>query len=290
MFVVRKAVIPAAGLGTRFLPATKVIPKEMLSVVDRPTIQYIVQEAVSSGIEELIFVVNKGKGAIIEHFEQSGDLEKKLENDGQKELLRVLRETNLTVKIHSVDQPTPLGLGDAILCAKDLVGDEPFVVLLGDDLVDSAVPCSRQMIEVFKKHQKSIVCLIRVSDEEVDQFGICGGHNIDDRIYSLDTMVEKPSLSEAPSNLAIIGRYLLKPSIFKYLEDSKRSPEGVLQLTDAMSRMMKVEGFIGYEFEGDRYDAGDKFGLIQANIAFGLKRIDIRQRLKAYMRQILERV
>lgn len=288
--MVRKAVIPAAGLGTRFLPATKVIPKEMLSVVDRPTIQYIVQEAVQSGIEEIIFVVNKGKAAIIEHFEPARELENKLESDGQKDLLKILRDTNLTVKIQSVEQATPLGLGDAILCAKQLVGDEPFVVLLGDDLVDSAVPCSRQMIDVFKKHNKSIVCLVRVGDEEIDQYGICGGHNIEDRIYSLDTMVEKPTLSEAPSNLAIIGRYLLKPSIFKYLEESKRSPEGILQLTDAMSRMMKVEGFIGYEFEGDRYDAGDKFGLIQANIAFGLKRIDIRQRLKAYMRQVLERI
>ena len=288
--MVRKAVIPASGLGTRFLPATKVIPKEMLSVVDRPTIQYIVQEAVQSGIEEIIFIVSKGKSAIIEHFEPALELEKKLETDGMKDLLKVLRDTNVSVKIKSVNQEVPLGLGDAILCAKEFVGDEPFVVLLGDDLVDSAVPCSRQMMEVFSKHQKSIVSLVRVSDEDIDQYGICGGHSVEERVYSLDTMVEKPTLSEAPSNLAIIGRYLLKPSIFKYLEQSKRSPEGILQLTDAMSKMMKVEGFIGYEFEGDRYDAGDKFGLIQANIAFGLKRIDIRQRLKAYMRDVLERV
>ena len=288
--MVRKAVIPAAGLGTRFLPATKVIPKEMLSVVDRPTIQYIVQEAVQSGIEEVIFVVNKGKAAIIEHFEQALELENKLESNGEKDLLKILKDTNISIKFSSVEQPVPRGLGDAILCAKELIGDEPFVVLLGDDLVDSGVPCTRQMIEVFKKHQKSIVSLIRVGDEEVDQYGICGGHSIEDRILSLDTMIEKPTLSEAPSNLAIIGRYLLKPSIFKYLEESKRGADGVLQLTNAMSKMMKVEGFIGYEFEGERYDAGDKFGLIQANIAFGLKRIDIRQRLKAYMRYVLEQI
>lgn len=284
--MIKKAVIPAAGLGTRFLPATKVIPKEMLSVVDRPTIQYIVDEAVKSGIEEVIFVVNKGKAAILDHFLKAEELERTLEEYEQSEELKVLKETYVPVKFKTVEQKTPRGLGDAILCAKKEVGDEPFIVLLGDDLVDSAVPCSKQMIEVYQKHKKSIACVMRVQDEEVSQYGICAGNKLEDRVFNLDTMVEKPSSTEAPSNLAIIGRYLLKPSIFKYLEQSKRDQKDILNLTDAMSSMMKEEGFIAYEFDGQRFDAGEKFGLIKANIAFALKRIDLRQKLTAYIRDL----
>ena len=284
---IRKAVIPAAGLGTRFLPATKAVPKEMLPIVDIPTIQYIVKEAVESGIEDIIFVTGRGKNSILDHFDTFPELEAKLEREGKNDLLKLLKETSSMARIISVRQQYPRGLGDAVLCAKDIIGDEPFLVLLGDDLVDSNPPCSRQMMDVFNKHNKSVVALMRVPDEDVPKFGICGGHPANERVYMLDTMVEKPSLNDAPSNLAIVGRYILKPSIFKYLEEIELGKGGELQLTDAMARMMKVEGFVGYEFTGDRDDAGDKFGFLQAGIAYGMKRRDIAPRLKAYMTQLV---
>ena len=287
MTKIRKAIIPAAGLGTRFLPATKAVPKELLPIVDIPTIQYIVKEAVESGIEDIIFVTGRGKNSILDHFDANPELEDKLEREGKNDLLHLLRETSTMARVISVRQQVPRGLGDAVLCAKDLIGDEPFLVLLGDDLVDAATPCSKQMMDVFEKYNKSVVALMRVPDEDVPRFGICGGHPASERVYNLDTMVEKPSLSEAPSNLAIVGRYILKPSIFKYLEEIELGKGGELQLTDAMARMMKVEGFIGYEFTGDRYDAGDKFGFLQAGIAYGLKRRDIAPRLKAYMAKVV---
>lgn len=284
---IKKAVIPAAGLGTRFLPATKAVPKEMLPIIDVPTIQYIVKEAMESGIEDVIFVTGRGKDSIIDHFDSYPELEQKLEKDGKDELLSLLQETRSMVKVIAIRQPEPRGLGDAVLCAKDLIGDEPFLVLLGDDLVDSAVPCSRQMIDVYAKHQKSVVALMRVPEEDVPKFGICGGNQLEERTYQLDTMVEKPSLEDAPSHLAIVGRYILKPQIFDYLESIELGKGGELQLTDAMAAMMRDDGFLGYEFTGDRYDAGDKFGFLQANLAFGLKRRDIAPKLKAYMRSVL---
>ncbi len=285
---IKRAVIPAAGLGTRFLPATKSVPKELLPIVDIPTIQYIVKEAVDSGIEDIIFVTARGKSSIVDHFDLYPELEDKLEREGKIDLLNALRQASNMAKIITTRQQKPRGLGDAVLCAKDLVGDEPFIVLLGDDLVDSSVPCTRQMIDVYDKYDKSVVALLRVPEEDVPRFGIVGGHPAEDRVYNLDTMVEKPSLEAAPSNLSIVGRYILKPSIFKYLEETDTGAGGEVQLTDAMERMMKVEGFMGYEFTGDRYDAGDKFGFLQANIAYGLKRRDIAPRLKAYMRDIIE--
>ena len=287
--LIRKAVIPAAGLGTRLLPATKAVPKELLPIVDVPTIQYIVKEARDSGIEDVIFVTGRGKNAILDHFDSYPELEDKLEREGKHELAEALREASNMVNVVSVRQPEPKGLGHAVMCARDLIGDEPFLVLLGDDLVDSAVPCSKQMIDVFSQYDKSVVALMRVADDDVSKFGICGGHQLQDRVLSLDTMVEKPSLNDAPSNLAIVGRYILKPSIFRYLEEQKPGKGGEIQLTDAMARMMKVEGFIGYEFEGQRYDAGDKFGFIQAGIAFGMKRRDIAPKLKAYMKELIQR-
>ncbi len=285
--MIRKAVIPAAGLGTRFLPATKAVAKELLPIVDIPTVQYIVKEAVDSGIEDIIFITGRGKSSIIDHFDAHPDLERKLEREGKTDLLNALRETSRMAKVVSMRQQEPKGLGDAVLCAKDLIGDEPFLVLLGDDLVDASTPCSKQMMEVYNEHQKSVVALMRVPDEDVPRFGICGGHAVGERTYMLDTMIEKPSLDEAPSNLAIVGRYILRPSIFKYLEETEIGKGGELQLTDAMARMMKVEGFIGYEFTGERYDAGDKFGFLQANIAYGLKRRDIAPRLRSYMAKIV---
>lgn len=287
MATIRKAVIPAAGLGTRFLPATKAVPKELLPIVDIPTIQYIVKEAVDSGIEDIIFITGRGKSAILDHFDLYPELEDKLKGEGKEDLLQALRDTSMMAKIISVRQQEPRGLGHAVLCAKDLIGNEPFMVLLGDDLVDAAKPCARQMIEVFEKTQKSVVALMRVPDEDVPKFGICGGTSIGNRQYQLDTMVEKPSLEDAPSQLAIVGRYILKPEIFTYLENQKPGKGGEIQLTDAMAQLMRDDGFIGYEFEGQRFDAGDKFGFLQAAISYGLKRRDIAPKLKAYLREII---
>jgi UTP--glucose-1-phosphate uridylyltransferase len=287
---IKKAVIPAAGLGTRFLPATKAVPKEMLPIIDVPTIQYIVKEAVESGIEEIIFITSKGKDAILDHFDTYSEMEQKLEREGKTDLLNALKETSRMAKFVSVRQPEPRGLGHAVLCAKDIVGDEPFVVLLGDDLVDASVPCTKQMIDVYQNYKKSVVALMRVGNQDVSKFGICGGHATSERVYNLDTMVEKPTLEDAPSNLAIVGRYILRPSIFKYLEETNPGKGGEIQLTDAMARMMKVEGFMGYEFTGQRFDAGDKFGFLQANISYAMKRRDIGPQLKAYLKEIVEQM
>ena len=284
---VKKAVIPAAGLGTRFLPATKAVPKELLPIVDVPTIQIIAEEVARAGIETVILVTGRGKSAIEDHFDIHAELEKKLENEGKLDLARRLKETSKIVNIVSVRQQSPRGLGDAVLCARDIIGDEPFVVLLGDDLVDAPVPCTKQMIDVFDKHHKSVVALMPVPDEDISKFGICSGKNVSEREIELDTMLEKPALKDAPSNLAIVGRYILTPRIFDILSSTAPGKGGEIQLTDAMSRLMKEEGFIGYKFEGNRYDAGDRFGYLQANIAYALKRPDIAPRLLDYMRKVV---
>lgn len=285
--VVRKAVIPAAGLGTRFLPATKSVPKELLPIVDTPTIQYIVQEVVDAGVETIVLISGRGKAAIADHFDSYPDLEEKLVKEGKHDLAESIRKAGSMARVVTIRQGAPRGLGHAVLCAKDVVGNEPFVVCLGDDLVDAKVPCTRQMIDVFNKHKKSVVALMEVSDEDVPKFGICGGKKTGDRLIEITSMVEKPKLQEAPSKLAIVGRYLLTPAIFRILEETKPGKGGEIQLTDAMSRLMKEEGFIGYLFEGDRYDAGDKFGFLQANLAYGLKREDIKPKLLEYMKQVL---
>ncbi len=280
---VRKAVIPAAGLGTRFLPATKAVPKELLPIVDVPTIQLIVQEVVDAGIDTVVLVTAKGKSKIVDHFDVFPELEEKLEREGKKDLAERLRRTCNMVKIVSVRQGEPRGLGHAVLCAKEIIGNEPFAVLLGDDLVDAKVPCTRQMIDVYEKYQRSVVALMEVEDHDVSKFGIGGGTRIEPRVLDLNQMIEKPKLSEAPSHLAFVGRYILTPQIFDVLEQTTPGKGGEIQLTDAMSRLMQTQGFIGYEFEGLRYDAGDKFGFIQANIAYGLKNPEIAPRLMAYM-------
>lgn len=283
---IRKAVIPAAGLGTRFLPATKSVPKELLPIVDTPTIQYIVEEVVASGIDTVVFITGKGKAAVEDHFDFYPELEEKLEREGKHDLLEKLRKASLMIRTVSVRQQSPRGLGHAVLCAKDVIGDEPFVVLLGDDLVDAKVPCTKQMMDIYDKHQKSVVALMEVAPEEVSKFGICAGKSIGDRLFDLSMMVEKPDLKDAPSRLAIVGRYILTPEIFTILEQTAPGKSGEIQLTDALEKLMKKEGVLGYTFEGDRYDAGDKFGFLQANIAYGLKRPDIAPRLREYMSRI----
>lgn len=285
---IRKAVIPAAGLGTRFLPATKAVAKELLPIVDTPTIQYIVQEVVAAGITTLILITGRGKEAIEDHFDANIELENKLMSEGKIELANKLKEASVMIRTVSVRQGPPRGLGHAVLCAKDIVGNEPFVVLLGDDLVDSEVPCTRQMIDVYNKHKKSVVALMEVPDVDVPKFGICGGKKIGERTLEINAMVEKPKLADAPSKLAIVGRYILTPKIFEILEKTDPGKGGEIQLTDAMEKLMKIEGFIGYQFEGERYDAGDKFGFLQANIAYAMKRPDIAPRLLEYMKSLVQ--
>ena len=283
---IRKAVIPAAGLGTRFLPATKSVPKELLPIVDIPTIQYIVEEVVQSGIETLILITSKGKSAIEDHFDLNIELQEKLEREGKRELADSLRRASAAIEIISVRQGQPRGLGHAVYCARNIIGDEPFAVLLGDDLIDSDVPCTKQMIDIFEKHNKSVVALMEVSEEDVSKFGICGGTAVADRILDLNVMIEKPDLKETPSRLAIVGRYVLTPEIFELLASGKPGKGGEIQLTDAMSRLMQKSGFLGYRFHGQRYDAGDKFGFVQANIAYALKRPDIAPQLRQYLQSI----
>lgn len=284
---IKKAVIPAAGLGTRFLPATKAIPKEMLPIVDIPTIQHIVLEAVQAGIDTIVLITARGKEAIIDHFDEHKDLENKLLNEGKEELAERVRTASQMAKVISIRQGMPLGLGHAVLCAKEVIGDEPFIVMLGDDLVDSAVPCTRQLVDAYEAYKKSVVALMEVPDRDVSKFGIVKGQEIDSRNLEIEQMVEKPKLEDAPSKLAIVGRYLLTPRIFDLLEQITPGKGGEIQLTDAMERLRQEEGFIGHIFEGDRYDAGDTFGFVKANIAYALKRSDVREHLIEYMKQVV---
>lgn len=285
---VRKAVIPAAGLGTRFLPATKAIPKEMLPIVDTPTIQLIIEEVADSGIKTAIMVSSRGKVAVEDHFDFHESLENKLAIGNKTELLDRLKRTNDIVKVVSIRQGIPKGLGHAIYCARDLIGDEPFAVLLGDDIIDHVEPCTKQMIEVYNKYQKSVVALTPLAKADISKFGIAAGKKITDNIIDIQQLVEKPSPEEAPSNLGIVGRYILSPRIFDILENQKPGKGGEIQLTDAMKTLMEEEGFIGYLFAGDRYDAGDALGFVEANIAYALKRPELCEPLKEFMKKMCQ--
>jgi UTP--glucose-1-phosphate uridylyltransferase len=285
---VRAAVIPAAGLGTRFLPATKAVPKELLPIVDAPTIQYIVEEVIESGIELLVLITSRGKSSIEDHFEIHRELEDKLRACGKDSLAESVNAQSNKISIVSVRQHEQKGLGHAVLCARDIIGDQPFAVLLGDDLVDSKVPCTKQMIDKFQKHGKSLVALMGVPTCDISRFGIAGGSKLEDRLLELTSMVEKPDPSEAPSNLAIVGRYILTPRIFEILAQTKPGRGGEIQLTDAMAVLMEEEGFLGYEFEGKRFDAGDKLGYLEANISYALKRPELRERLLGFLRETIE--
>ena len=269
---IRKAVIPVAGLGTRFLPATKAIPKEMLTIVDRPTIQYIVEEAVASGIEEVILITSQGKEAIENHFDYDFQLDTVLKEKKKIILREELANISNLIDIVSVRQKEPLGLGHAIWMARHVIGNEPFIVLLGDDLVMSDVPCCKQMIDLFGKVQKSIVAIQRVPMDQTHQYGIVEGKKIDyDRTYKVDNMVEKPSLGTSASDMAIIGRYLLMPEVFAFLAKAKPGHGGEIQLTDALLELANNSGMYAYEFEGKRYDAGDKLGYLKAIVDFAMR-------------------
>ncbi len=283
---VKKAVIPAAGLGTRFLPATKVIPKELLPIVDKPILQFIVEESTSAGIEEVILVTNKIKGTIEQHFHPSSELEDHLKKKGEKDLLQKVREISGKVKLVFVTQKNPLGLGHAILCAQRAVGKEPFAVLLGDDLIDAPIPCIRQMIDLYERWGGALVAIKKVPRSETHLYGIIKGKKIEDRVFRIEEMVEKPEKGKAPSTYAIIGRYVLPPEIFGILKNIPPDHRGEIQLTHALRELKKKIPVFGYEFIGDRYDAGDKFGFLQANISYGLKHPEVSDKLKSYLKKM----
>jgi UTP--glucose-1-phosphate uridylyltransferase len=286
---IRKAVIPAAGLGTRFLPATKVIPKELLPIVDKPTIQYIVEEAVRSGIEQVILITARGKAAIEDHFDITFELEETLKAQGKDELLRTIKDISEMVSIVAVRQKEPRGLGHAVLCAREAVGEEPFAVLLGDDIVDSEPPCLAQMVEVYRRWGGGVVALQRVPETEIHRYGIIRGDEVQERVYRMTELVEKPALRQAPSNLAVIGRYILPASIFHILEKTPPGKGGEIQLTDALQELARRVPLHGYEFLGERYDAGEKVGYLKANIAFAMKRPEMAEVLKEFMTKMLPR-
>jgi UTP--glucose-1-phosphate uridylyltransferase len=285
---VRKAVFPAAGQGTRFLPATKVVPKEMLALVDKPIIQYGVEEAIASGIEHIIFVTGRGKGAMEDHFDLSPELDALLEKRGKTDLLAISRGVASLAKISSVRQPQPLGLGHAVLCAKDLVGDEPFAVILPDDVIEARVPCLRQMIEVFDEKGGSVLATQTINGPAISAYGVlAGSQNANNpRIYNCTGMVEKPKLEDAPSNQAIIGRYVLTPAIFGLLEQTQPGAGGEIQLTDGIRALVQQEKVFGYTFEGKRFDAGDKFGMLQATVEFALKRPEFAEKFREYLKSL----
>ncbi|GAA0689074.1 MULTISPECIES: UTP--glucose-1-phosphate uridylyltransferase GalU [Clostridium] len=281
--IVKKAIIPAAGLGTRFLPATKAQPKEMLPIVDKPTIQYIIEEAVASGIEEILIITGRNKRAIEDHFDKSVELEQELEHSGKQELLDMVRDISNMVNIHYIRQKEPKGLGHAIHCAKTFVGNEPFAVMLGDDVVDSKVPCLKQLIDCFDEFKTSILGVQTVAESEVDKYGIVKGLHIEDRVYKVKDLVEKPKAEEAPSNIAILGRYIITPKIFEILENTPPGKNGEIQLTDALKQLIKHEAMYAYNFEGRRYDVGDKMGFLEASIEQALKRADLQESLMKYI-------
>ncbi len=287
---VRKAIIPAAGLGTRFLPATKAQPKEMLPIVDKPTIQYIVEEAINSGIEDIIIVTAAGKRAIEDHFDKSYELEEILKKKGKDDLLNLVQDISNLVDIHYIRQKEPKGLGHAIYCAKSFIGDEPFAVLLGDDIIVSEEPCLSQLIKVYDEYKTSVVGVQRVPDDEVSNYGIIKCNGIEERIYKIKDLVEKPDKAKAPSNIAILGRYIITPRIFEFLENVNPGKDGEIQLTDALRQLVGVEAMYAYDFVGKRYDVGDKLGFLRATVEFALMRSDLKDEFSRYLKEMAYRI
>lgn len=282
MTIIKKAIIPAAGLGTRFLPATKAMPKEMLPIVDKPTIQYIVEEAIAAGIEDIIIVTGKGKRAIEDHFDNALELETSLLEKGKMDVLERVKESS-NVEIHYIRQKEPLGLGHAIWCARKFIGNEPFAVLLGDDIVKSEEPCIKQLMNQYHKMQSSIIGVQEVPDADVHRYGVINPVNPNSRLMEVTQFVEKPTLEEAPSNFAIIGRYILTPEIFNFLGEKKKGKDGEIQLTDAIEGLNTMQQVYAYEFEGQRYDVGEKLGFIETTIDFALEREDLQEELKKFI-------
>lgn len=275
-------------MGTRFLPATKTVPKELLPILDIPAIQYVVQEAVEAGIQEVIFVTGRGKDSIEDHFDAVPELEQILEERGQTEVVKALRQIADMIEVVSVRQKRPLGLGHAVLCARDLVGEESFAVLLADDLIDSDIPCVRQLLDVYEEKKESVLALMRVPAGEVRRYGVIKGQSLSDRLYEVEDMVEKPKPEQAPSQMAIIGRYILRPEIFPILETTQSGTGGEIQLTDGLLQLARKRKVYGYEFAGERYDVGDKFGFVRATIAYALKRPELNGQVMDYLKSIVE--
>ena len=284
----RKAVFPAAGLGTRFLPATKAQPKEMLPIVDKPIIQYGVEEALAAGCDQIIIVTGRGKSAIEDHFDVSYELEKMLEERKKTELLTIVRQISDMIHVAYVRQKEAMGLGHAVLMARELVGNEPFAVLLADDVIDANPPCLKQMIDQFNETQASIIATQQVDGPGISAYGVIGAAPVpgNDRLFEVHTMVEKPKIEEAPSNLAIIGRYILTPKIFEVLDSTPLGAGGELQLTDALRLLLKQEKIFGYRYEGRRHDAGDKLGFLKATVEFALKRPELNPQFRDYLKSL----
>jgi len=285
---VRKAVIPAAGLGTRFLPATKAQPKEMLTIVDKPTIQYIIEECVASGIEEILIITGRNKKSIEDHFDRSIELEMELEKSGKDEMLKMVRDISDMVNIHFIRQKEPRGLGHAINCARTFVGEEPFAVLLGDDIVyNDETPCLKQLIDCHNEYGTSVLGVQTVTETAVNKYGIVGGVHIKDGVYKVENLIEKPSVEEAPSNVAILGRYIITPKIFEILDSTAPGKGNEIQLTDALLKLIKEEDMYAYDFEGRRYDAGDKLGFLEATVEYALRKPELRDGFLDYLRTIV---
>jgi UTP--glucose-1-phosphate uridylyltransferase len=280
---IRKAIIPAAGLGTRFLPATKAQPKEMLPLVDKPTIQYIVEEAIASGIEEILIITGRNKKSIEDHFDKSVELELQLEKNNKDDLLQLVNSISNMVNIHYIRQKEPKGLGHAISCAKIFVGNEPFAVMLGDDVVDSKTPCLKQLMNCYEKYDSTILGVQEVPKNDVSKYGILDGVSIDKNVHKVNNLVEKPNVEEAPSNVAILGRYIISPAIFDILENTAPGKGGEIQLTDALKTLLSKEPIYSYNFEGERYDVGNKLGYLKATTEFALKREDLNEEFAQYL-------
>lgn len=285
---VRKAIIPAAGLGTRFLPATKAMPKEMLPIVDKPTIQYIVEEAVASGIEDIIIVTGKTKRAIEDHFDNAYELEQNLLSKGKLDVLDKVQYSSNLANIHYIRQKEPKGLGHAVWCARNFIGNEPFAVLLGDDIVQSETPCLRQLIDQYEETYSSIIGVQTVPNEETHRYGIVEPSVQEGRRYQVQNFVEKPKPGTAPSNLAIMGRYILTPEIFMFLDEQEKGAGGEIQLTDAIQKLNQIQRVFAYDFEGKRYDVGEKFGFVKTTIEFALQQEDIKHDLLTFLEKLVK--
>ena len=283
---VKKAIIPAAGLGTRFLPATKAQPKEMLPIVDKPTIQYIVEEAIDSGIEEILIVTGRNKRAIEDHFDRSVELELELARKNNNGLLKQVQDISNLVDIHYIRQKEAKGLGHAIYCARTFVGNEPFAVLLGDDVVSSRIPCLRQLMDVFEDYSNTVLGVQKVSPDDVNKYGIISCEELGERLYKVKDLVEKPAINDAPSNVAILGRYIITPEIFDILGKTEPGSGGEIQLTDALRTLGNSQPMYAYNFEGKRYDIGSKLGFLQATVEFALQREDLKDEFREYLKEV----
>lgn len=284
---IRKAVIPAGGLGTRFLPASKALPKEMLPIVDKPTLQYIVEEAVEAGIEDILIIIGRNKESILNHFDKSPEVELELERRGDLEELEKIRRISKMVNIQYVRQIEPLGLGHAIYCAKTFVGDEAFAILLGDDIIYSKDPCIGQLIRVYEKYKSTILGVRKVDKEDLEKYGNLKGQLVEDRVYKVESLVEKPKSHEIFSNIGVLGRHIVSPGIFKVLEETGPGKDGEIQLTDAFDRLAKIEAMYAYEFSGIRYDLGSKQGFLKANIEYALRDEELKDDLRAYLKDLI---